>query len=108
MATVLNNERYRGCLPSSFLFGAASAAHQIEGCIDADGKGENVWDVALADREGRNGKDACDSYRQWRQDVQLLKKYGMNCYRFSISWARIIPLGMAPSLPACFHRMFTP
>jgi beta-glucosidase/6-phospho-beta-glucosidase/beta-galactosidase len=96
---ILANARYKACLPKDFLFGAASASHQIEGNIDADGKGPNVWDVALADREGNNGKDACDSYVQWKRDVDLLKLYGMNCYRFSISWARVIPLGKLPCYP---------
>jgi beta-glucosidase len=92
-SNILDNERYKSCLPSDFHFGAASASHQIEGNIAADGKGPNVWDVALANRKGNNGEDACDSYRRSAEDVKLLKLYGMNCYRFSISWARIIPLG---------------
>ena len=92
-ANILTNARYKSCLPPDFLYGAASASHQIEGHIDADGKGPNVWDVVLSERDGENGKDACNSYVDWEKDVELLKSYGMNCYRFSISWARIIPLG---------------
>jgi beta-glucosidase/6-phospho-beta-glucosidase/beta-galactosidase len=81
----------RGVLGEKFLYGAASASHQIEGGYDADGKGPNVWDDLLKDKE--NGQVACDSYHMWREDIKLLKQYGCNTYRFSISWARVNPLG---------------
>lgn len=90
---ILSDPTLKACLPSSFLYGAASASHQIEGCIDADGKGRNVWDEILKDKKGENGEDACNSYEMWREDVGLLKEYGCGTYRFSISWARIRPQG---------------
>lgn len=90
---VITDPSLKGCLPSDFMYGAASASHQIEGRISADGKGVNVWDVILKDKKGENGEDACNSYEQWKEDVALIKKYGMNTYRFSISWARIRPKG---------------
>jgi hypothetical protein len=89
--TVLTDPSLKGALPADFLYGCATASYQVEGGYDADGKGLNVWDVCLKDRE--NGETACDSYRLWRKDVALLQKYGCNSYRFSISWARLIPLG---------------
>ena len=82
-----------GGLPKGFLLGAASASHQIEGCIEAGGKGEGLWDRILAHQKGDNGEDACNSYEQWQEDVDLAEAYGFNCYRFSISWPRIIPNG---------------
>lgn len=90
---ILTDKTLASILPASFAYGAASASHQIEGHISADGKGPNVWDVILKDKKGENGEDACNSYEQWREDVELLKKYGCNTYRFSISWARIFPDG---------------
>jgi beta-glucosidase len=93
---LLSDPTLKACLPSSFLYGAASASHQIEGCIDADGKGRNVWDEILKDKKGENGEDACNSYEMWREDVGLLKEYGCGTYRFSISWARIRPQGECP------------
>lgn len=100
-----------GCLPKGFLLGAASASHQIEGCVEAGGKGEGLWDRILAHQKGDNGEDACNSYEQWQEDVDLAEAYGFNCYRFSISWARIIPKGKsgtgirgAPTRTALTHR----
>lgn len=93
-----------GSLPKDFLLGAASASHQIEGCIDADGKGEGLWDNILSDKKGDNGEDACNSYEQWRDDVALVQDYGFNCYRFSISWPRIIPHGRLKHERADFRR----
>jgi beta-glucosidase len=97
---ILSDPTLASVLPASFAYGAASASHQIEGHIAADGKGPNVWDIILKDKKGENGEDACNSYEQWQEDVDLLKLYGANTYRFSISWARIFPDGMfLPLLP---------
>lgn len=90
---ILSDPTLASVLPASFAYGAASASHQIEGHIAADGKGPNVWDIILKDKKGENGEDACNSYEQWQEDVDLLKLYGANTYRFSISWARIFPDG---------------
>lgn len=79
--------------PKDFLWGAASAAYQIEGAYDEDGKGPSIWD-ALADghiAHGDNGKVACDHYHRFREDVALMKQMGLKAYRFSISWPRVIP-----------------
>ena len=77
-----------------FLWGAATAAHQIEGAYLEAGKSLNVWD-ALVNKDrvkhNENGRIACDHYHRFREDVAIMKEIGLNSYRFSISWARIIP-----------------
>jgi beta-glucosidase len=80
--------------PHGFLFGAATAAYQIEGAWNEDGKGESIWD-AYCHRPGskENGDAACDQYHRYREDVALIKEMGLNAYRFSISWPRILPDG---------------
>ena len=76
-----------------FLWGAASAAHQVEGAQLEDGKTLNIWD-ALIDGHiafGDDAKVACDHYHRYKEDVALMRKIGLKSYRFSISWARIFP-----------------
>ena len=90
-AAILQSEAHKAVLPKDFLYGCATASYQIEGGYLDDGKGLNVWDVCLKDKE--NAEVACDSYHLWKEDIRLLERYGCNSYRFSISWARIIPLG---------------
>jgi beta-glucosidase len=75
-----------GRFPPGFLFGAATAAYQIEGAWDADGKGPSIWDVVAP-------TDACEHYRRWREDVALMSDLGLGAYRFSISWSRVLPEG---------------
>ncbi|HEV8229013.1 MAG TPA: GH1 family beta-glucosidase [Candidatus Limnocylindria bacterium] len=83
--------------PADFLWGAATAAYQIEGAHDADGKGPSIWDTfshtpgAIA--TGETGDIACDHYHRWREDVTLMDAIGLAAYRFSISWARVLPDG---------------
>jgi beta-glucosidase len=73
------------------------ASFQIEGSTDVDGRGPSIWDTFTREPgrtiDGDNGDVATDSYRLWREDVQLMKEYGIKAYRFSISWSRVIPLG---------------
>jgi len=84
--------------PDGFVWGAATAAYQIEGAWDEDGKGLNIWDVFTKEeghiKDGSSGDVACDSYHKYKEDVQLLKNMGLSSYRFSISWARILPNGL--------------
>ena len=77
----------------NFLWGAASAAHQVEGAWDEDGKTPNIWDAFAKGNVayGNDGKVACDHYHRYKEDVALMKKIGLKSYRFSISWARIYP-----------------
>ncbi len=78
--------------PKDFLWGAASAAAQIEGAWDEDGKCPSIWDVAGDHIEnGQTCHTACDHYHRYKEDVALMKELGLKSYRFSISWGRIIP-----------------
>lgn len=84
-------------LPVSFLWGAATSAFQIEGAWDQDGKGESVWDrfnhKSHAILNGDNADLACDHYHHMSEDVKLMKDLGLQTYRFSISWTRVLPQG---------------
>ena len=76
-----------------FLWGAASAAYQVEGAWNEDGKGPGIWD-ALSEGHvvhGENGNVACDHYHRFREDIALMKKIGLKAYRFSVSWPRVVP-----------------
>ena len=78
-----------------FAWGVATSAYQIEGAAREDGRSPSVWDVFAWDGHcaGRNGDVACDHYHRFEEDVALMKELGVNTYRFSISWPRIIPNG---------------
>lgn len=87
-----------------FVFGAASAAAQIEGSVDADGRGPSVWDAFAAEAgriaDGSTPAIACDHYRRWEEDIALLADLGVDAYRFSVAWPRICPDGTGPINPA--------
>ncbi len=90
------SERWTG-FPRGFLFGAATSAYQVEGSPLADGAGPSTWHV-FAHTPGRiengdTGDVACDHYRRFADDVRLMSDLGLNAYRFSISWSRILPEG---------------
>ena len=83
--------------PDGFLWGAATAAYQIEGAADADGKGPSIWDT-FTHTAGKvwhddTGDVACDSYRRYPEDIAMLQRLGVGSYRFSLSWPRIQPDG---------------
>jgi beta-glucosidase len=83
--------------PSEFRWGCSTAAYQIEGAVNEDGRGQSIWD-SFAHTPGKiaNGDTAdvaCDSYHRYKEDTQLLKGLGANAYRFSIAWPRIFPDG---------------
>lgn len=90
--------------PAGFRWGAATAAFQIEGSPDADGRGTSIWDVFAAEPgrilDGRDASTSADSYRRFRDDVALLAELGVDEYRFSISWPRIQADGRGPANPA--------
>lgn len=83
--------------PAGFRWGAATAAFQVEGSTDADGRGDSIWDVFTRTPgrvlDGSNADTAADSYRRWRDDVALLAELGVDEYRFSIAWPRVQPTG---------------
>jgi beta-glucosidase len=83
-----------------FKWGVATAAYQIEGAWNLDGKGPSVWDVYTQKRGGKNiktrenGNVACDFYHRYEQDLELIKSLNLGVFRFSIAWSRIMPDGM--------------
>src|SRR5581483_1174039 len=83
--------------PDGFLWGAATSAYQIEGSPLADGAGPSIWHRFAHTpgmvRDGDTGDVACDHYRRMRQDVALMQELGLQAYRFSISWSRVLPDG---------------
>lgn len=83
--------------PKDFLWGTASAAHQVEGAYLEDGKGLGIWDAFAQEpkyiNHGENGNIACDHYHRYKEDVAIMKAMGMKSYRFSISWPRVLPEG---------------
>lgn len=79
-----------------FVWGAATSAYQIEGAAYEDGKRLSVWDVFTANEfsyKGETGEVACDHYHRYEEDVKLMKEMGINSYRFSLAWTRILPEG---------------
>ena len=85
--------------PSDFLWGVACASYQCEGAWDEDGKGTNIWDDFCHEVNGHHinnddsGDVACDVYHRYHEDIALMKAHNIRAYRFSISWARVIPDG---------------
>jgi beta-glucosidase len=83
--------------PADFLWGAATASYQIEGAAYEDGRGPSIWDQFAAIpgkvHQGENGDVATDHYHRMPEDVALMAELGLNAYRFSIAWPRILPRG---------------
>jgi beta-glucosidase len=81
--------------PEGFLWGAATAAYQIEGAVAEDGRGPSIWDTFSrrpgAVLRGDTGDIACDHYHRWEQDLDLLVDLGVGAYRFSVAWPRVVP-----------------
>ncbi|XP_023022476.2 myrosinase 1 isoform X1 [Leptinotarsa decemlineata] len=93
---VINNKKF----PDNFMFGVASSSYQTEGAWNEDGKTENIFDNITHRRsdfimDGTNGDVACDFYHKYKEDVALLKSLGVNHFRLSLSWNRILPNGIA-------------
>lgn len=88
----------RRSFPADFVWGTSTSAYQIEGAWNDDGKGKSVWDyycrrLKIAER-GETGDVAIDHYHRYREDVSLMKELGLQSYRFSTSWPRILPEGI--------------
>jgi len=88
-------EKYK--FPQDFRWGTATSSYQIEGAYNQDGKGLSIWDT-FTHSEGNiynndTGDQACDHYNRYKEDVKLMEKMGINSYRFSISWPRVLPNG---------------
>ena len=87
--------------PPGFTFGAGTASYQIEGSVAADGRGASIWDTfshtSGRTRNGDTGDVACDHYRLWAADVDLMADLGLRAYRFSVAWPRVQPVGRGPA-----------
>ncbi|MEU8955322.1 GH1 family beta-glucosidase [Streptomyces sp. NPDC048518] len=88
--------------PRDFLWGVSTSAHQIEGA--ADRRGASVWDAFTAVpgnvKDGSTAEVACDHYHRYREDVALVRDLGVDAYRFSVSWPRVLPAGAGAVDPA--------
>ncbi len=83
--------------PEDFVWGASTSSYQIEGAVDADGRGKSIWDIFCHTpgkvKGGDTGDVACDHYHRWPEDVEWLQRGGFSAYRFSTAWPRILPTG---------------
>ena len=83
--------------PKDFVWGAATSAIQIEGAATEDGKGRNIWDVFSKQPgkilDGQTPDISCNHYHKYKEDIQMMKEMGIQAYRFSVDWSRVIPDG---------------
>ncbi len=86
--------------PTDFLWGAATAAYQVEGAVAEDGRTPSIWDTFSHTPgrvlDGDTGDVACDHYHRYRDDIALMTRLGLGSYRFSVSWSRVQPGGRGP------------
>ena len=94
----MSSQSDRGLFPANFMWGTASAAYQIEGAWDADGKSPSIWDdfchrpnSSVIDQD--TGDVAVDHYHRYAEDIELMQSLNINAYRFSIAWTRVMPEG---------------
>ncbi|MBY8866541.1 GH1 family beta-glucosidase [Streptomyces sennicomposti] len=90
-------------LPHDFLWGTATSAYQIEGAAAEDGRAPSIWDTFShtpgKTDNGDHGDVACDHYHRWPEDIALMRQLGLNAYRLSIAWPRVVPGGDGPANP---------
>ncbi|NLF75182.1 MAG: family 1 glycosylhydrolase, partial [Chloroflexi bacterium] len=83
--------------PPGFVWGSATASYQVEGAVREDGRGESIWDrfshTPGMVANGDTGDVSADHYHRYREDIALMKTLGLQGYRFSIAWPRILPGG---------------
>src|SRR5687768_12631309 len=96
--------RLAGRFPRRFLWGAATASYQMVVAVHEDGRGESIWDRLSHTpglvRDGDTGDVACDHYHRRSEDIGRMRDLGLDAYRFSIAWPRIVPDGTGPVNPA--------
>ncbi|MDF1605435.1 GH1 family beta-glucosidase [Nocardioides sp. YIM 152315] len=89
-----------GRYPDGFVWGVSTAAYQVEGAVAEGGRGMSVWDTFTAQpgriADGSSGAVACDHFHRFGEDVALMRELGVDSYRFSISWSRVVPDGRGP------------
>jgi beta-glucosidase len=93
----MQNQTSETDFPTSFIWGVATSAYQIEGAAAVDGRGPSIWDTFTHTPgkiiDGSTGDVACDHYHKYAEDVDLIASLNVDAYRFSISWSRVQPLG---------------
>ncbi|KNA04413.1 hypothetical protein SOVF_200030 [Spinacia oleracea] len=96
-----DREYNRNAFPKDFIFGASTSAYQVEGAALEDGRKPSIYDTFAhrSRNDTRNPDVACDQYHKYKEDVQLMVETGLDAYRFSISWSRLIPNGRGPVNP---------
>ncbi len=94
---VVGEVRVATFFPGDFVWGTTTSAYQTEGAVREEGRGETIWDRFAHTpgkvRDGSTGDVACDSYHRYRDDIDLMRRLGVNAYRFSVAWSRIYPDG---------------
>lgn len=105
VACCLEGKQSARKFPDGFLFGTATAAHQVEGAWDHDGKSENIWDHLThvdpcAIKDCLNADVAANSYYLYKRDVEMMRELGLDFYRFSLSWSRLLPSGFSNEINA--------
>lgn len=98
--------------PDDFIWGAATASYQIEGAFDEDGRGESIWDRFSKTPgkvlHGHTGDVACNHYHLYKEDVALIRELGVDSYRFSVAWPRVMPDGITVNQKGIdFYRRLT-
>lgn len=92
-----NNANAFITFPDSFVWGSATSSYQIEGAVDVGGRGASIWDTFSAEEgriaDGSSGAIAIDHYHRYREDVAIMASMGLDAYRFSIAWPRVVPDG---------------
>ncbi|CAE5956375.1 unnamed protein product [Arabidopsis arenosa] len=98
LTAVSSLEYSRNDFPPGFVFGSGTSAYQVEGAADEDGRTPSIWDVFAHAGHSRvaAGNVACDQYHKYKEDVKLMANMGLEAYRFSISWSRLLPSGRGP------------
>lgn len=97
MTSLSRGEGVARRFPDGFVWGVGTSSYQIEGAVDADGRGRSIWDVFThtpgSTNRGDTGDIACNAYNRLDEDVQLISDLGVGSYRFSVSWPRVLPSG---------------
>ncbi|MDR3438388.1 GH1 family beta-glucosidase [Telmatospirillum sp.] len=97
MATLPGKEAAAQVFPADFVWGVSTSAYQIEGAVAEGGRGPSIWDRRCRTKggvgDGSNGDVACDHYHRFGEDIALMRDIGVDAYRFSVAWPRVLPRG---------------